>query len=139
MPFVSITRLRVRSWFYLPAFFVQSVRAIKQAREAEGNRSVAVLLDVKKTFWTRSVWASETAMRAYILAGVHRKVMGRLAQWCDEAAIVHWTQESMEPPMWEDAHRRLQQDGRASKVHEPSEDQRNYRIPAPIVRGVRVL
>jgi hypothetical protein len=37
MPFASITRLRVRSWQYLPAFLIQSVRAVRRAKHAAGN------------------------------------------------------------------------------------------------------
>ena len=93
MPFVSITRLRVRSWRYLPGFLLQSVRAARQAKGAPGNLSVSLLRDVELAFWTRTVWSDETAMRGFMLSGTHRRVMPRLLQWCDEAALVHWTQE----------------------------------------------
>jgi hypothetical protein len=34
MPFVSITRLRVRSWRYLPGFLIQALRTARQAKDA---------------------------------------------------------------------------------------------------------
>lgn len=37
MPFVSITRLRVRSWRYLPRFLIQSFRAAREHRPDEGK------------------------------------------------------------------------------------------------------
>ena len=40
MPFVSITRLRVRSWSYVPAFVVQTLRIARQAARADGNLAV---------------------------------------------------------------------------------------------------
>jgi hypothetical protein len=43
MPHVSITRLRVRSWQYLPAFFVAALRSALQARRAKGNLAVGML------------------------------------------------------------------------------------------------
>jgi heme-degrading monooxygenase HmoA len=134
MPFVSITRLRVRSWRYLPGFFLQAFRSGNQAKSARGNLAVTILREVKRTFWTRTVWTSEQDMKAYMIAGAHGKAMRRLLEWCDEAALAHWTQESAEPPSWEEAHRRLQQSGRASKVNHPSEDQRAFRVPAPVVK-----
>jgi hypothetical protein len=32
MPIVSLTRLRVRSWRYLPGFLLDSVRSARQAK-----------------------------------------------------------------------------------------------------------
>ena len=135
MPVVSITRLRVRSWRYLPGFLLQSVRAARQAKGTPGNLSVSLLRDAEFAFWTRTVWSDETAMRGFMLSGTHRRVMPRLLQWCDEAALVHWTQESLEPPSWAEAHRRLQQDGRHSKVNHPSPAQQQFAFPAPRSSG----
>jgi len=99
MPLVSVTRLRVRSWRYLPIFLIQAIRAARQAKSAEGNLSVSVLRQPGRTFWTRTVWSSEESMRAYMLSGVHQGVMRRLLNWCDEAAVVHWMQDSQQPPV----------------------------------------
>jgi hypothetical protein len=60
------------------------------------------------------------AMRAYVSAGAHRMSMKRLAHWCDEASVVHWEQDSMQLPGWEEAYRRMQTDGRPSRVDHPS-------------------
>jgi len=129
MPLVSVTRLRVRSWRYLPIFLIQAIRAARQAKSAEGNLSVSLLRQPGWTFWTRTVWSSEESMRAYMLSGVHRGVMRRLLDWCDEAALVHWMQDSQQPPAWSEAHRQIQEAGRTSKVNHPSEDHRARRIP----------
>src|SRR5215471_14311958 len=99
MPFVSITRLRVRSWRYLPVFVIQSLRAARQAKLAPGSLSVSVLRDANWAFWTRTVWCDQAAMRSFMRSGVHRRVMARLPEWCDEAALVHWAQDSGEPPV----------------------------------------
>jgi hypothetical protein len=70
-------------------------------------------------------------MKSFMLSGTHRKVMPRLSDWCDEAAVVHWVQESDREPDWEEAHRRLQQEGRRSKVKYPSPAHEKYLIPSP--------
>jgi len=70
-------------------------------------------------------------MKAFMLAGPHRKVMRRLLEWCDEAALVHWQQETDREPEWSEAHRRLQVEGRRSKVNHPSSDHESFRIPTP--------
>src|SRR5438270_12779563 len=114
MPYVSITRLRVRSWRYLPQFLIQSIRAAHQARRAAGHLAVSVLRDADRAFWTRTVWRDEAAMRFFMQSGVHRRIMARLPEWCDEAAVVHWVQKTNEPPSWPEAYRRLQKEGRRS-------------------------
>jgi hypothetical protein len=83
------------------------------------------------TFWTRTLWRDESTMRAFMLAGAHRRIMPRLLQWCDEAAVAHWVQDSPEPPSWQDAHRRLKEEGRASRVNHPSAAQLAFQIPPP--------
>ena|SRR5215471_17142968 len=135
MPFVSITRLRVRRWRYVPQFLFQSIRAARQAKGAVGSVSVSVLRDADRTFWTRTVWRDEAAMRAFMQAGVHRRVMARLPEWCDEATVVHWVQDRDEPPPWAEAHRRLQGEGRRSRVTNPSEAQRRFEIREPRTSG----
>ncbi len=50
MPFVSITRLRVRSWYYLPPFLFETLRIMRQAKRAEGNLAVSLLKDDRNAF-----------------------------------------------------------------------------------------
>ena len=73
-------------------------------------------------------------MKAFILAGVHRLAMKRLLDWCDEASVVHWIQESAEMPSWEESYRRMREEGRPSKVNFPSADHLAYRIAPPAAR-----
>ena len=135
MPLVSVTRLRVRLWRYLPAFLTQSFRALRQAKRADGNLAASVLRDADFAFWTRTVWTEEAAMRSFVHSGAHHQVMLQLPRWCDEAALVHWEQDGPEPPPWQEAHRRLWQQGRRSRVDYPSEAHRRFDIPAPRTSG----
>ena len=96
MTLVSVTRLRVRSRRYVPGFLIQSLRSALQAKRAAGNLAVSVLRDAERAFWTRTVWLDEAAMRSFMQSGVHRRV--RLPEWCDEAALVHWVQDTDQPP-----------------------------------------
>src|SRR5262249_36436480 len=100
MPLVSITRLRVRRWRYLPLFLLYALASTHQARRAFGSLAVSLLNDSGFAFWTRTVWTDEAAMRAFMLSGAHRRVMPRLLDWCDEASVVHWAQDAAEPPPW---------------------------------------
>jgi hypothetical protein len=78
MPFVSVTRLRVQAWRYLPIFFVQTLRSAWQARSAKNCLSVFVLREAHRTFWTRTVWTDASSMKSFMLSGVHRQVMPSL-------------------------------------------------------------
>ena len=131
MPLISVTRLRIRSPWYLPGFFFYTLRSIRQARVAAGNSTVKLLPDAHRTFWTCTSWTDLNAMRAYVSAGPHRQSMKRLAHWCDEASVVHWEQDSLELPSWQEAHRRMQQDGRPSKLDHPGAAHLAYRIAQP--------
>jgi hypothetical protein len=77
------------------------------------------------------MWTGETAMKEFMTSGAHGKAMRKLVEWCDEAAVVHWTQESAALPSWAEAYQRLQKDGRRSKVNHPSAGHLAHEFPAP--------
>lgn len=131
MAHVSVTRLRIRHWRYLPGFLAQTIRSALQARSARGSIVVAIANDAHNVFWTRTIWESEAAMREFMLSGAHRAVMPKLLHWCNEASVVRWTQATPELPSWSETHRRMQDEGRPSKVAHPSPDHLSYEIPAP--------
>lgn len=137
MAVISITRLRARLWRFLPLFFVAAVRIAQQARHAEGNLGVKLLRDRRNTFWTCTCWESEAAMRAFMLAEPHGPTMRKLLNWCDEAALVHWTQDDRALPSWEEAHVRLQREGRPSKVLHPTMAHIAHEIAAPKAESKR--
>jgi heme-degrading monooxygenase HmoA len=130
---VAITRLRIRSWRVAAAFAVQALRSARQAKVAQGNVGVTLLAEAHRTFWTRTIWTDEAAMRAFMRAGAHRSVMVKLADWCDEAAVVHWLQNTPAAPAWEEAWQRLQREGRSSPINYPTKAHVNFRIAAPRV------
>jgi hypothetical protein len=133
MPVVSITRLRVRSWRFLPSFFIQAMRSALQAARSDGALKVELLRD-SNTYWTSTSWSSEAAIKAFMHAKPHGPTMRSLLEWCDEAALVRWTQDGPELPSWDEAHRRLEKDGRPSKVNHPSAAHTAHKFPPPTVR-----
>ena len=78
-------------------------------------------------------------MKAFMHAAPHGPVMRKLLEWCDEASLVHWTQESGAIPPWTEAHARLQRDGRTSKVNHPSAAQIAFDIARPTRTGTLTL
>ena len=139
MPVVSITRLRVRRWVYLPQFFLRTLLIARQAGRSPGNLAVVLLRDNNHTFWTGTSWSDEAAIKTFMHAAPHGPAMRKLLEWCDEASLVRWTQESPELPAWDVAHRRLEQEGRASKVNHPTPAHTAHRFPAPTTRRTAQL
>ncbi|MBS1799948.1 MAG: DUF3291 domain-containing protein [Acidobacteria bacterium] len=120
MAFVSVTRLRIRSVRFMPAFVVYAFRSRQQAREAPGFVTGALLHDREMTFWTMTIWDAQESMRGFMTSGAHKQVMPRLLNWCDEASVVHWSQPEATLPSWAAADARMRATGRPSKVLHPS-------------------
>jgi len=135
MALISVTRLRVRAFRYFPGFLFFALVSARQARRARGNLGSSLLADAKRTFWTLTAWEDEASMREFMMAPPHRRAMPRLLDWCDEASVSHWLQESPELPDWREAHRRLVAEGRRSKVRHPSPAHEAFEIPLPKQRG----
>ena len=119
---VSVTRLRVRSLRYLPAFLLRTFFAQRQVIRTPGFVGGRLLVDAHRTFWTLTVWEDERAMKAFRGSGAHSQVMPRLAEWCDEASYAHWISADAAVPMWPEAHEHLVGEGRLSRVAHPSRD-----------------
>ncbi len=133
MALISITRLRVRSPRYLLPFIWYSLLSAWQAKRAPGNLGVKLLRDANSTYWTNTAWQDEAAMRAFMLSGAHRRAMPKLLEWCDEASVARWSQETTQLPDWPEAHRRMVEEGRRSKVNHPSPSHVAYDIRRPNV------
>jgi Domain of unknown function (DUF3291) len=133
MVLISATRLRVRSLFYLPQFSWATLLSARQLTHAAGFLGGRLLIDRYRNFWTLTAWEDETAMRRFRNDGVHRKVMPKLLQWCDEATLVHWHQETPTLPDWQEAHQRMISEGKLSKVNHPSPNHATKDFPEPRV------
>jgi heme-degrading monooxygenase HmoA len=135
MPFISITRLRIRSVRFLPGFALHALQVLRQVKRADGFQDGALLPDRSFTFWTMTAWVSQESMRRYMTAGAHKKAMAKLMDWCDEASVVHWERNEDALPSWTEADRRMRAEGRASKVRNPSPQHATLSYRAPRLTG----
>ncbi|KQM24766.1 MULTISPECIES: DUF3291 domain-containing protein [unclassified Sphingomonas] len=139
MTFVSVTRLRIRSVRFVPAFLIDTWLSARQVQRAGGYLGGQVLADRRHAYWTMTVWDDAAAMRAYMTAGPHRRAMPKLMRWCDQASIVHWLQDDATLPDWSEADRRMRGEGRVSKVHRPANGHDPMTFPSPrVTAGVRL-
>src|SRR5215831_1914308 len=120
-PVVAVTRVRLRSLRFFPAFFWYSFWSLYQARKTDGCLAVDAQRESGMIFWTRTVWRDEVAMRAFVRSGAHKRVMPKLLHWCDEASVAHWFGRSGSGlPAWTVAEDRLRREGRVLHVLHPS-------------------
>jgi hypothetical protein len=130
MPFVSITRLHLRSEWLLPKFLIYAFTSARQAQKSIGFLGGRLMRDKSKAFWTITVWSDIKSMEAYRVAKMHGAAMPKLMDWCDEASIAHWTQDSPAVPQWLEAYKRMAREGRPSKVRQPSPAHVAFQVPA---------
>lgn len=123
--FVSVTRLHLRHWWFLPAFAWHAIRSRDQLRHSEGFLVGAVAGEFLLGYWTITVWADEGAMRAFRNANAHQRAMPKLSRWCDEASYAHWEQETASLPPVATVFDRLRNGGNQSKVRHPSKAHAN--------------
>jgi hypothetical protein len=131
MIFVSLTRLRIRSIRFVPLFALHAFRSIQQVKMAPGFQGGAVLPDRDWAYWTMTAWDSQENMRRFMATGSHKAAMPHLLFWCDEASVAHWEQAETSLPSWPEVDKRMREEGRVSKVLNPSPQHASlsYKVP----------
>ena len=129
MFFVSVTRLRLKSFFSLLSFMRANEASIKDLKRTPGFIEGRELVDKNLTFWTLTIWEADANMKQFRNGEAHKKAMRKLPDWCDEASYAHWTQEDKTLPDWEKAYDIMMLDGKATKVRHPSENQLTKSYP----------
>lgn len=129
MPFVSVTRLRVKSIFFLIPFIRANEASVKEIKVSKGLLKGKELIDKKLTFWTITIWENEESMKGFRGSLPHKNAMRQLPRWCDEASYHHWVQEENEFPTWNTISEKLYSEGRLSKVRNPSKAQIENQFP----------
>ena len=130
MPFVAVTRLRVRSIFFLLSFMRANEASVKELKASKGLLKGKELIDKKLTFWTITLWEDEASMKEFRGSPSHRMAMQHLPKWCNEASYHHWVQEDNEFPSWNTISEKLFTEGKLSKVRNPSNAQINNQFPS---------
>ena len=129
MPFISVTRLRVKSLFFLFSFMRANEASVKELKSSTGLLMGKELIDKKLTFWTITLWKDEESMKSFRGSLSHRNAMQNLPKWCSEASYHHWVQEENECPNWTTILDKLYSEGKLSKVRNPSNAQITNQFP----------
>jgi len=120
MAMTVVTRLRLRDPQYFDDFFASAVAVVEQAESSEGNLGAEVLAEAHNTYWTRTCWENEDAMRLFMLTEPHRSTMDRIDEWCDEATFVNWQQTETALPDWDVGYERLITQGHVVELRDAS-------------------
>jgi hypothetical protein len=56
MVFISVTRLRVRSFIHLPQFFWDTFKSMRQSEHSIGFLGGRLLVNARNVFWTMTTW-----------------------------------------------------------------------------------
>ncbi|HEX3426037.1 MAG TPA: DUF3291 domain-containing protein [Acidimicrobiales bacterium] len=135
MPFLVVTRLRLRDTVFTDEFVSAAFAIVSQAQSSEGNLAADALAEANNTYWTRTVWDDHAAMRRFMIAEPHRSTMERIDDWCDEATFVNWDQTESALPDWTTAYRRLTSDGAVVDLPAASAANAQRDFPPPLVSG----
>ncbi|HXP48950.1 MAG TPA: hypothetical protein VN922_03295 [Bacteroidia bacterium] len=129
MYFVSATRLKLGSIFYLPRFMAANNASAKQLIITPGFVAGAEIMDKGLTFWTLTLWHKDADMKSFRNSPAHRKAMQKLPDWCCEATYAHWMQDEATLPDWNTVHERMVKEGIASKLRNGTERHQTKAFP----------
>jgi hypothetical protein len=123
MPVISVTRLRVRSLRYMPGFLWYTYQSKRQLSRSTGFLAGALAPAPSWTFWTTTAWVDETSLKRFRDTAWHKRAMPRLLDYCNEASLARWTQDTADLPAGAAMLDRLKTHGRISKVRHPTPGQ----------------
>jgi heme-degrading monooxygenase HmoA len=116
VPIVAVTRLRVRSIRFLPRLYWDARKIRRSLKKAPGFLGGKLLVDRKRAYWTITWWKDLDSMLAFRNSRVHTAVARMVYKWCDEASVVHWATKEDQLPTWEEAHRRMTEAGKLTRL-----------------------
>lgn len=131
MPYLTITRLRLKSRLMTPKFLAANEPIFQQLMQSEGYLDGKTLLDFGRGAWTISLWKDAESMKRFYQSGAHRAMMPLLDYYADEGAnrTVEYGQYTL--PSWKKARDILAAGAKfsAGVRTAPSPNQRNGLIP----------
>jgi heme-degrading monooxygenase HmoA len=110
------SRLELRHYRTVPSFLLAALRVQRQVRRSPGALGVSLLAQpARKTFWTLSAWADETAIQQFVRQQPHLDVMRRFGGRLTGSQFTTFTVDAAEIPparrpptaLWRDARQRL--------------------------------
>lgn len=97
--YVSITGLKLKSFWYTPLFYFFAVPSFEQARKAKGNKQTQTT--TRNGFHhTLTVWDSKKSMLNYLYTGSHKRAIANF-RWMATGKTYGYVSVSV--PNWDEA------------------------------------
>jgi hypothetical protein len=100
MMFISLTYIKVKSIWKVPAFMIHVSRINQQIAEAEGVMATRLKGGLSKNY-TMTAWESKAAMLNFRNHGAHLEAMKSTRYLSDEYTSCHYEADSL--PAWKEA------------------------------------
>lgn len=127
--FVSVTRLKVRRVWLLPAFFWLTFRVARVSARAPGYLQGRLRTDKGWVFYTVTAWSDVRAMGKFLAGSAHQRASAWFAAHCSEGVVTNFQHAGEVLPSWDEVHAHLRDNGRFPAVDEPTLDHSAKRVP----------
>jgi hypothetical protein len=128
---VAVTRLHVRSIRFLLRLYWDGRKIKRSLKKAPGFLGGKLLVDRNRAYWTITRWKDLDSMLAFRNSRVHAAVARMVYKWCDEASVVHWATKEDQLPSWKEAHRRMTESGKLTRLMFQTADHKAHRFRQP--------
>jgi Domain of unknown function (DUF3291) len=86
------SRLELKAYRDIPAFFRAAMQIRKQVHDSSGAFGVSLIAQpLRKTFWTLSAWSDQEALDTFVRTAPHVHVMRRFHEKLTNPRFTTWT------------------------------------------------
>lgn len=131
MPHLAMTRLKLKSIFYLLPALIQTEKIARQARESNGFLQGKLLINSDLSLWTATLWDSSENLLAFHRSDPYQHAKQSINKWSSEAVAGYQCIELAELPDWENIRQSLLKVGSFFNLKEASLQHKNRTIASP--------
>lgn len=129
MPYLSVTRLKLKSRRMVPGFLKAIQPTFDQVVRSPGYLDGKALVDFSGGAWTMTLWTDQESMRKFYLSGAHRALMPRLDEFSCEACNRGAPTDNEGLLSWREARNFLAEGAKYQHVAQPSLHHMEQYIP----------
>ncbi|ELS33890.1 MULTISPECIES: hypothetical protein [Pseudanabaena] len=136
MLYLSVTRLKLKSFRYLLSFLFYTDQILREIRASEGYLQGKLMATHNLSMWTMTLWTSEESARNFYLSGSHQLAMEKISEWTSEAVHINHPTNWDQLPPWTDVTQLLANQGHFVPLTNPSENHLKRFITQPSLKFI---